>query len=401
VAQPFVGTVPGKATFGVMVESPQPGAFSPTFRLKTRNGSNRLCPEGSHEMKREHIALILFIVLIAIASYLFYAIFRPFLPSIIWGAVLAGIFYPLNALLKRKRLRDNLRAAIMCVIAVTVLVVPAVFLTIGLIGEAADSLPKLREAIDKGQLDFLLKPHAYGWNQKIKDFLGAYVDTSNFDIESLIVDNVQRLSTFLLQEFSNLIGNFSLAVVSFAFAVLSMFFFFRDGDRLAVRLKDLLPMREELKENLTTRLKEVIEASIYGQVLVAGLQGLLGGVIFWAVGLPSPIFWGSVMAMLSLIPIVGPYLVYLPAGVILIISGSWVRGVIVLILGIIVVSQSDNLLRPMIVSSRTKIPTLLLFFSILGGIKLFGLLGIILGPVVASIILALIEVYRPRKAESA
>ena len=341
-------------------------------------------------MKREHIALILFIVLIAIASYLFYAIFRPFLPSIIWGAVLAGIFYPLNALLKRKRLRDNLRAVIMCVIAVAVLVVPAVFPTVGLIGEAAD----------KGQLDFLLKPHAYGWNEKIRDFLGDYVDTSNFDIESLIVDNVQRLSTYLLQQFSNLIGNFSLAVVSFAFAVLSMFFFFRDGDRLAVRLRDLLPMREELKENLTARLKEVIEASIYGQVLVAGLQGLLGGVIFWAVGLPSPIFWGSVMAMLSLIPIVGPYLVYLPAGVILIISGSWIRGVIVLILGIVVVSQSDNVLRPMIVSSRTKIPTLLLFFSILGGIKLFGLLGIILGPVVASIILTLIEVYRPGKSEA-
>jgi predicted PurR-regulated permease PerM len=352
-------------------------------------------------MKREHIALIVFIVLIAIASYLFYAIFKPFLASIIWGAVLAGIFYPLNAVLKRKHLRDNLRAVIMCIIVVAVIIVPAVFLTIGLIGEAANSLPKLREAIDEGQLDFLLKPQAYGWNEKIKDFLGDYVDTSNLDIESIIVNNVQRLSTFLLQQFSNLIGNFSLAIASFAFAVLSMFFFFRDGDRLAIRLKDLLPMREELKENLTKRLKEVIEASIYGQVLVAAIQGVLGGLIFWVVGLPSPIFWGTVMAMLSLIPIVGPYLVYLPAGVILIVSGSWIRGVIVLILGIVVVSQSDNLLRPMIVSSRTKIPTLILFFSILGGIKLFGLLGIILGPVVASIILALIEVYRPREEEPA
>jgi predicted PurR-regulated permease PerM len=351
-------------------------------------------------MKREHIALVLFIVLVVIASYLFYAIFRPFLASIIWGAVLAGIFYPLNAILKRRHLRDNLRAVIMCVIVVAVIIVPAVFLTIGLIGEAANSLPKLREAIDQGQLDFLLKPEAYGWNEKIKDFLGDYVDASNLDIESFIVDNVQRLSTFLLQQFSNLIGNLSLAVATFAFTVLSMFFFFRDGDRLAVRLKDLLPMREELKQSLTTRLREVIEASIYGQVLVAAIQGVLGGLIFWMVGLPSPIFWGTVMAMLSLIPIVGPYLVYIPAGVILILSGSWVRGVIVLILGIIVVSQSDNLLRPMIVSSRTKIPTLVLFFSILGGIKLFGLLGIILGPVVASIILTLVEVYRPRGVRS-
>ena len=107
------------------------------------------------------------------------------------------------------------------------------------------------------------------------------------------------------------------------------------------------------------------------------------------------------MAMLSLIPIVGPYLVYLPAGVILIVAGSWIRGVIVLVVGLVVVSQSDNILRPMIVSSRTKIPTLALFFSILGGIKLFGLLGIILGPVVVSIIFTLIEVYRPRKKQAA
>ena len=352
-------------------------------------------------MKREHIALVIFVALIAITIFLFYSIFKPFLASIIWGAVLAGIFYPLNAVFIRRRLRDNLRATIMCIIVVAVIIVPAVFLTIGLIGEASSSLPKLRQAIDQGQLDFLLKPEAYGWNEKIKDFLGDYVDTSNLDIESIIVNNVQRLSTFLLQQFSNLIGNFSLAIVSFAFAVLSMFFFFRDGDRLVVRLKDLLPMSEDLKLNLTRRLKEVIEASIYGQVLVAAIQGVLGGLIFWATGLPSPIFWGTVMAMLSLIPIVGPYLVYLPAGVILIVAGSWIRGVIVLVVGLVVVSQSDNILRPMIVSSRTKIPTLALFFSILGGIKLFGLLGIILGPVVVSIIFTLIEVYRPRKKQAA
>ena len=352
-------------------------------------------------MKREHIALVIFVALLAITIFLFYSIFKPFLASIIWGAVLAGIFYPLNAVFIRRRLRDNLRATIMCIIVVAVIIVPAVFLTIGLIGEASSSLPKLRQAIDQGQLDFLLKPEAYGWNEKIKDFLGDYVDTSNLDIESIIVNNVQRLSTFLLQQFSNLIGNFSLAIVSFAFAVLSMFFFFRDGDRLVVRLKDLLPMSEDLKLNLTRRLKEVIEASIYGQVLVAAIQGVLGGLIFWATGLPSPIFWGTVMAMLSLIPIVGPYLVYLPAGVILIVAGSWIRGVIVLVVGLVVVSQSDNILRPMIVSSRTKIPTLALFFSILGGIKLFGLLGIILGPVVVSIIFTLIEVYRPRKKQAA
>jgi predicted PurR-regulated permease PerM len=352
-------------------------------------------------MKREHIALAIFVVLIVIACYLFYAILRPFLASIIWGAVLAGIFYPLNARLTRKIRRNNLRAFIMCLIVVAAIVVPAVFLTVGLIGEVTSGLPALKQAIEAGQLDFILKPRTYGWNEKIRDYLGSYVDVSHLDLESLIVTNVQRLTSFLLMQVSNFIGNFSQAIMSFAFAVLSMFFFFRDGERLAIRLKELLPMSEELKQNLTARLKEVIEASIYGGVLVAGIQGALGGLIFWLTGLPSPIFWGTVMAILSLIPIVGPYLIYLPAAVILMVSGSWIRGIIVLALGIVVVSQSDNLLRPMIISSRTRIHTLVLFFSILGGLRLFGLLGIILGPVVASVVQTFLEVYKPRAKQEA
>jgi predicted PurR-regulated permease PerM len=352
-------------------------------------------------MKREHIALAIFIGLILIACYLFYTIFKPFLTSIIWGAVLAGVFYPLNALFARRMRRDNVRALLLCIIVVAVIIVPAVFLTIGLIGEVTDGFPKLKAAVEAGQLDFVLKPHAYGWNEKIKDFLSPYLGASNLDIESIITANMQRLTSYAVQQISNFVGNFSAAVVSFGLAVLSMFFFFRDGSRLVVRLQELLPMSEELKRSLTVRLREVIEASIYGGVLVAAVQGLLGGIIFWATGLPSPIFWGTVMAILSLIPIVGPYLIYIPAAVILILSGSWVRGVIVLALGIVVVSQSDNVLRPVIISSRTKIHTLLLFFSILGGLKVFGLLGIILGPVVASIILTLVEVYKPCARDAA
>jgi len=351
-------------------------------------------------MRREHIALAIFIALILIACYLFYTIYRPFLASIIWGAVLAGIFYPLNALFMRKMRRDNVRAILMCIIVVAVIIVPAVFLTIGLVGEVTDGLPKFKAAVDTGQLDFILKPRTFGWNEKIKEFLGPYVDVSNLDIESVITANMQRLTSYIVQQVSNFVGNFSAAVVSFALAVLSMFFFFRDGNRLIIRLKELLPMSDELKGSLTTRLREVIEASIYGGVLVAAVQGILGGIIFWVIGLPSPIFWGTAMAILSLIPIVGPYLIYIPAAVILILSGSWIRGIIVLILGIVVVSQSDNVLRPVIISSRTKIHTLLLFFSILGGLKVFGLLGIILGPVVASIILTLVEVYKPRADEA-
>ncbi len=347
------------------------------------------------DLRREHIALAIFIVLIVIACYLFYAIFRPFLASIIWGAVLAGVFHPLNSLLGRRIKRHNLRALIMCIIVVAVIIVPAVVIALGLIGEVTSAFPKFKQAIESGQLDFLLKPRTYGWNEKIQQLLGNHIDLSSLDLESIIGKNIERLTAFLLQQVSNFVGNFSAAIVSFGLAVFSMFFFFRDGERLVRRLRELLPMSEDLKTSLTGRLKEVIEASIYGGVLVAAIQGILGGLIFWIIGLPSPIFWGTVMAVLSLIPIVGPYLIYIPASIILILAGSWIRGAILFALGVLVVSQSDNLLRPIIISSRTRIHTLVLFFSILGGLKVFGLLGIILGPVVASVVLTLLEVYKP------
>jgi len=347
-------------------------------------------------MKKEHVGTAAFTALVIIACYLFYIIFRPFLKPIIWGAVFAGIFYPLNAKIAHKLRKKNLRALIMCIIVVAVIGVPTAFLSVGLIAEVVNVLPKFKEAIETGQLDFVLKPEAFGWNERIKEVLGPFVDVSNLDIELMISENLQRLTKFLLGQVSNLIGNISLAIFNFALSVLSMFFFFRDGDRLVVRLKELMPMSEDLKEGLSVRLKEVIIASIYGGVLVAGLQGALGGLIFWILGLPSPIFWGALMAILSLLPIVGPWFVYIPAAVILIVSGSYVRGIVLLALGIITVSQSDNLLRPMIIGGRTKIPTLLLLFSIIGGIKVFGLLGLVLGPVIASIILAFLEVYKPR-----
>jgi len=346
-------------------------------------------------MKREHVGTIVFAAVVLVVAYLFYIIYRPFLKPLIWGAVFAGMFYPLNAKIGLKLKKKNIRALLMSIIVVAVIGVPAVFLSVGLIGEVVNVAPKFSEAVESGQLDMVFKPEAFGWNERIKEALGPYVDVSNLDIELMVSTNLQRLSSFLIGQLSNVVGNVSLAIFNFSLSVLSMFFLFRDGDRMAIRLKALLPMSESFKDSLTVRIKEVIRASIYGGVLVAGIQGALGGLLFWALGLPSPIFWGAMMALLSLLPLVGPWFVYLPAAAYFILSGSIVRGVILLAVGLVIVSQSDNLVRPLIIGGRTKIPTLLLLFSIIGGIKAFGLLGLVLGPVIASIVLAFLEVYRP------
>jgi predicted PurR-regulated permease PerM len=347
-------------------------------------------------MKREHVSIIVFVALIVIVAYLFYRILRPFFPPIIWGCVLAGVFYPLNARFKRWIRSNNLRAFLLTVIVVAVIILPAILVGIAMVGEVGDAYPRFKALAEAGSLDFILKPQAYGWNERVSEFLAPYTDVANLDVESFISSNIQRFSKFIIGQVSNLIGNLSLAIVSFVFCILTMFYVIRDGDRLAIRVRELLPMSDDLKATLTTRLREVIHATVYGSILVAMLQGTLGALIFWILGINTPILWGASMALLALIPLFGPYIIYVPAGVILIATGSLVKGTILLVLGVTIVSQVDNVLKPILVGGRTKIHPLIIFFSMLGGLKAFGLLGVILGPVLASVILALLEVYRPR-----
>jgi predicted PurR-regulated permease PerM len=137
----------------------------------------------------------------------------------------------------------------------------------------------------------------------------------------------------------------------------------------------------------------MIYATIYGGILIAIIQGILGGVSFWALGLPSPIFWGTAMALLSFIPIGGTALIWAPAAIFLLIGGALLKGLILLGLGVFVISMVDNFLRPFFISAKTNIHPLLLFFAVLGGIQAFGLIGLVAGPLVATLFLTLIEIY--------
>ncbi len=344
--------------------------------------------------RRQQIALAIFAAFVVIILYVFYLMLKPYLSYLIWGALLALIANPLNARLRGRVSNDNLRALIVSVTVVAVIIVPIALLTLGLLSEAAGMYTSFREASAAGKFDFVLKPEVYRWNERLTEHLSAYIDVSKIDIEGWISGNLRNLTSFLAAKVTSVVGNLSMAIVSFVFIIFSAFFFIRDGDRIAAYVWNLLPMSEDLKARLAAHQREVVEASIYGGLLIAAVQGGLGAVIFLILGLPSPIFWGVVMAFLSIIPLVGSWLVYIPAAGILAMTGSWVRGIILLVLGSVVVSQADNFLRPVIIGKRARIPTLILLFSILGGLKLFGFLGLLLGPIIASMVLTLISFYR-------
>ncbi|NWG01940.1 MAG: AI-2E family transporter [Syntrophaceae bacterium] len=346
-------------------------------------------------MKKEHIFLIFIFFLTFLSIYLLYRILSPFLPSIIWAILLAIIFYPLFQKLQRLlKKREILSAIIMTLLVLIVIVLPFTLLLASLASEVVDVYHRVEEIIKTGQLQ--------GYWEKIKELpiiksiltkLGQQMDFSQTDPLPLLLKNLKQISTFILNQTTTLVKGFSTFVAGFFFTLLSLYYLFKDGSRFFKGLKEIIPLPLKERDLLIQRFKDMIYATIYGGILIAMIQGFLGGLTFWALGLPSPIFWGTAMALLSFIPIGGTALVWVPAVILLWIGGAFIKGILLLGVGVLVISMVDNLLRPLFISTRTNIHPLLLFFSVLGGIQAFGLIGLVTGPLIATLFLTLIEIY--------
>jgi predicted PurR-regulated permease PerM len=346
-------------------------------------------------MKREHIFLIFILFLTFLSIYLLYQILSPFLSSIIWAILLAMIFYPLFQKLQRLlKKKEFLSALIMTLLVLIVIVLPFSLLMASLASEVVDGYHRMEEMIKTGQLQAYL--------ERMKEIpiltwilarLGQYIDLSQMDPLPLLLKNLQKISTFIFNQTATLLRGFSTFIAGFFFTLLSLYYLFKDGSRFFNGLKEIIPLSSKEKDLLIQRFKDMIYATIYGGILIAIIQGLLGGLSFWVLGLPSPIMWGTAMALLSFIPIGGTALIWAPAGILLLIGGAVLKGLLLLGLGVFVISMVDNFLRPFFISARTNIHPLLLFFAVLGGIQAFGLIGVVAGPLVATLFLTLIEIY--------
>ena len=346
-------------------------------------------------MKREHIFLIFILFLTFLSFYFLYQILSPFLPSIFWAILLAMVFYPvfqkLQLLLKK---REFLSAMTMTLLVILVIVLPFSLLIVSLANEVVGAYHGLEEMIKTGRLETYLEEirriSLFNWTW---ERLNQYLDLSQADPPGLILKNLQQISTFLFNQTSKIITGLSTFVIGFFFTLLSLYYLFKDGDRLFGRLKEILPIPARERDLLILRIKEMVYATIYGGLLIAIIQGVLGGVIFWILGISSPILWGTAMAFFSFIPIGGTALIWVPAVILLFVQGAFLKGIILLGLGIFGISMVDNLLRPFFISAKTNIHPLLLFFAVLGGIQAFGLVGLVVGPLIATLCLTLIEIY--------
>ncbi len=346
-------------------------------------------------MKKEHIFLIFILFLTFLSFYLLYQILSPFLTPILWAVLVAIIFFPpfqrLQRLMKKKAV---LSALTMTLLLVLLIILPFTLLTISLANEVTDFYHWVQEMVKTGRLEAYVEDvKSIPVFHMILARLDRFIDLSKVDSPDMLLKNIQQMSTFLFNQTTKILKGLSTFVFGFFFTLLSLYYLFKDGDHLLSRLKEIAPLPPKQRDLLIHRFTQMVQATIYGGILVAMVQGIVGGVAFWLLGLPSPVFWGTAMAFLSFIPVGGTALIWGPAALILILQGIYLKGVILLGIGIFGISMVDNFIRPLFISSKTNIHPLLLFFAVLGGIQSFGLVGLVAGPLIATFCLTLIEIY--------
>jgi predicted PurR-regulated permease PerM len=224
------------------------------------------------------------------------------------------------------------------------------------------------------------------------NWLNRYVDVTKLKSDEYLLGQLQGVGGTIAGQTLGFLGGVVSIIAQMFFVIFTMYYFFKDGEQIYAVLRNALPLERRQAESVMTRTREVIDASVYGVLSIAIIQGVLGGLAFWVLGLPSAIIWAVVMTFLSMIPMLGSFVVWLPAAIYLAVTGHWTKALILVLWGTLVIGTVDNFLRPMLVGSRTRLHELLIFFAVLGGLSVFGVLGVVLGPVVVAITLAVFEV---------
>lgn len=342
-------------------------------------------------MTKRRIANTFLLSLTAIALYLCYVIAKPFIMPIILAFVLAIAFHPVHAFLNKYIRNHNFAAFVSTLLVILIIILPAISIGIAVTRELADLYQSLgeRSAEEGGWTPYLLHTleRPIGW-------LGRYVDLSTFDLRQTLLNRIQEASAYLVSFAAGAVGNLTSLVVNSVIAFFTLFFLFREGRHLRRRASAVLPLNEAQIEKLLTGISSTISASLYGTLAVAFAQGFLTSMAFWGLGLPSPILWGIVTMIFSLIPMVGSGLVWLPASLFLMASGHIGKGIFLLAFGAGVIGMVDNFLRPYVMSGQVKLPTLLLFFALLGGVQQFGIIGLFVGPIVLAVTMTLFGMLR-------
>jgi len=352
-------------------------------------------------MAKKRTTLIFLSLLTAISSYFCFVLAGPFLSSIAWAMVIAIMFFPVHTRIAREVRNPNAAALLSILFVILAFIVPAVFLGRAMVGDLS---ALYRSVSDQSQIGGGWPAHLSRLSQSASDWITTHIGPIELDLRKEALSRLEILSGAAGAFIAGWLGNAASLLGRAVITLFILFFIFRDGVALRDRLGSVLPLAHEQVERLFRTISDTIVAEMYGVLAVAIGQGVLMGLGMWALGLRSPVLWAAVTAVVSLIPIGGTAFVWLPGSIILIASGHWVKGVILLVWGGGLVSMTASVVQPLVIGRRVKLHPLEIFLGLLGGVQAFGLIGLFAGPIIISLTLALFgilkeEVLSWRKSE--
>ena len=338
---------------------------------------------------QKRLGTALFYGIIILLAYLVYLVFAPFLVPLAWAGVLVVVSYPAYEWLAR-RWGATAAAAATAAGVTLILIVPILLVMVAFVRQGVGAAQSIELKVSSGHWMWL----NHWWAQFQQRFPG----TSPEDLTNALRRYGEEAAAFVAARLGTILKHTATFIFDLGVTILAMFYLFRDGHSIVERLRELLPFEESQRNRMLADARGLIFASVTSSLVAAAVHGILGGVAFAVTGINAPIFWGVMMAFFSFVPLVGSALVWVPIAISLIAGGHTLRGVLLLIFCAVIVGSVDNLVRPWLISGRAEMGGLVVFISVLGGISVFGLLGLVLGPIVVAMMASLLDLYAPRAA---
>jgi predicted PurR-regulated permease PerM len=328
---------------------------------------------------------VLFYGVVLCLAYLVFQVFQPFLVPLGWAAVFAVIFFSLSKKFERRWGRTLAASAGTAGVAF-ILVVPVLLLATLFVREGIDATRNIQASLAAG---------GYGWFDRAWEWLVSHVaqQDASIDLPGLVRQGAGQFGEYMASQLGAVVRNIIVFLFELFVMLFALFYFLRDGESILDRFRLSLPFEETMRERMLAEARELIFASVTTSLVIAAVQGVICGGAFAIVGLGSPVFWGVLMAFLSLLPVVGAWPVWIPAAIWLFSTGHAGRAVVLIGICGGLGATIDNILRPVLLGGRSSLNGLLVFISVLGGIAVFGVLGVVLGPIVVATAVGILDVY--------
>ncbi len=310
-------------------------------------------------------------VLVGLAGYLSFLVIQAYWQYVIFAALFAILCMPLHRSM-RKTMSTSVAAAILTAAVVLLIVLPSIYIAVMTVRQAPSAYASVLTTFDK---------------ESFRSLFGVSGD----QLRTLAIALNDKLKQNVLTNAGAYLNQASNVLIGIGVMFLTTFFLLRDGSKLVRTLVRIAPVRTDLSERFLNEMNATVRGVILGQVATALVQGLLVGLLFWALGLPNPLFWGVIATLLSVIPILGPFLIYLPAGVYLIVQERYIAGGFLILFGSLLISQIDNVIRPYVMSKSANVHPLIPILGVIGGLRLWGFAGFILGPLALAAFVTLVD----------